>query len=202
MNRTPALISVLIVIICILAALAYKFFLDRGQDATHRTQPPAIAVPAGGGVGQALPPVSNPALKKRGLIYVVSPSGGDDNNLVAEPVVWRSPQSPALDSLNALAQADNSPLPSGTHLRGVKLADGLATVDFSREFQENFHGGDTQEAQTINSILRTLGQFPTIDRVQILVEGRPIEALSQLPISGPLDVIRPDAVRQAQNSGG
>ncbi len=200
MNRTPALVAVLIMIVAILAALSYKFFLDRNQDATHRTSPPAIAVPLGG-VGQAMPPVSGPVPKARGLIYVVGASGGDDNDLVAQSVAWPSPQSPARDSLNALVQADNSPLPVGTRLRGVKIADGLATVDFSREFQNNFHGGDTQEAQTVNSVLLTLGQFPNIDRVQILVEGKPIDALSQLPIASPLDVIRPDTVRQAANGG-
>lgn len=201
MNRTPALIGVLIVILIILAALAYHFFRGRPLNGPPGTQPPAIAVPTG--LGRSLPPsadLSTP--RKKGLIYVVSPTGGDDNNLVPQQVVWHSSRRPALDSLNALAQADNSPLPPGTQIRGINISDGLATVDFTREFQTNFHGGDTQEAQTINSILRTLGQFSSIDRVQIWVEGKPIDALSQLPISGPLDVIRPETVRQARSGGG
>ena len=138
---------------------------------------------------------------KKGVIYVVSATGGDDNNLVAHAVTWQPTQTPALASLNTLSHAADSPLPTGTEVRGVKIVDGLATVDFSREFQANFHGGDTQEAQTVNSVLLTLGQFPSIERVQILVEGKPIDALSQFQISDPLDVIRPTPGRRVQVGG-
>ncbi len=139
---------------------------------------------------------------KTGVIYLVSDSGGDDNNLVAHTIPLAHSQSPARDALQALIDADHSPLPDGTALRSIKIADGLATVDFSREFQSHFHGSETQEAQTVNSVLRTLGQFDAIERVQFLVDGKSIDALSQLPLSGPLDVIRPSVTRAARATGG
>lgn len=139
---------------------------------------------------------------KTGVIYTVSDSGGDDNNLVAHTIPLAHSQSPARDALQALIDTDHSPIPDGTSLRGIKIADGLATVDFSREFQSHFHGSETQEAQTVNSVLRTLGQFDAIERVQFLVDGKPIDALSQLPLSGPLDVLRPTPTRAARASGG
>ena len=138
---------------------------------------------------------------KKTVIYTVGDRGGDDNDLVAHPVSLRHSQSPARDALQALIDVPSSPIPTGTKLLGLKIVDGLATVDLYSEFQSNFHGSDTQEAQTVNSVLRTLGQFPTIDRVQFLMEGKPIDALSQLPLSGPLDVIRPASTRTADTGG-
>ncbi len=127
-----------------------------------------------------------------GVIYV--PQG---DTLTAQTVPLQSAH-PARDALRALCDADASPLPAGTRLRSIKVTDGLATCDFSHDLRDNFHGSETQEAQTVNAILQTLGQFPAIERVQILVDGKPIDALSQLPLAGPLDVIRPDSVQQAR----
>jgi len=136
------------------------------------------------------------------VIYTVSQSGGDDNNLVAHTVRLAHSQSPARDALEALIHSDNSPIPEGTRLRSIKVEGGLATVDLSAEFQSHFHGSETEEAQTVNSVLRTLGQFASIDRVQFLVDGKPIDALSQLPLSGPLDVLRPGPAPTAVAAGG
>jgi spore germination protein GerM len=144
---------------------------------------------------------SAPVALDHGLIYTVNTKGGDQNDLAPRTIALSHPESPARSALEALTEADDSPLPAGTKLRSVKIEDGLASVDFSQEFQTNFHGSETEEAQAINSILRTMGQFPSVTRVQILVEGKAIDALSQLDISGPLEVIRPDPVRQAESDG-
>ena len=80
----------------------------------------------------------------------------------------------------------------GTKLESINIADGTATLDFSRELVANFHGGDTDEANAVNGILKTMGQFPTVNKVQMLVAGRPVESLGgMLVISQPLTVIRP-----------
>ena len=152
---------------------------------------------------EASPAETKPTLapQKTGVIYTVSQTGGDDN-LVAHTVPLAHSQSPARDALEALIHADNSPIPEGTSLRSIKVADGLATVDLSGEFQAHFHGSETEEAQTVNSVLRTLGQFASIDRVQFLMDGKPLDALSQLPLSSPLDVIRPTSTRDTAAAGG
>lgn len=139
---------------------------------------------------------------KTAVIYTVSDKGGDDNDLVAHAIPLTHTQSPAREAIQSLLDDPHSPLPNGTTLRGLKIAEGLATVDFSSEFQTHFHGSDTQEAQTVNSVLRTLGQFDTIERVQFLVEGKPIDALSQLSLSSPQDVIRTAPARAASASRG
>lgn len=82
----------------------------------------------------------------------------------------------------------SNPIPEGTKLLGVEVKDGLAIVNFSHEFRDNFQGGSTGEALLIGAILRTLGQFSEIRQVSILVEGKPISSLGHLDLSGRLDV--------------
>ncbi len=61
-------------------------------------------------------------------------------------------------------------LPAGTEILGLTIKDGLATVDFSQEVL-NANVGSTGEALGIASIVNTLTEFPTINRVQFFVEG-------------------------------
>lgn len=120
----------------------------------------------------------------------------------APPVVAASnivSNTPAQDALAALSTQTNSPLPAGTHLLSINLANGLASVDFSHELQTNFTGGDMQGIRTVSAVLRTLGQFSTIDRVQFLVEGKPVDTLGgMLSLSAPLPVIRPAGAAPSQ----
>jgi germination protein M len=162
----------------------------------HSGEPPHLIAPSPPVTTPVPPPAPTPQTTppKKGVVYVPSggQSGGDQNDLVPISISFDNPDQPALSSIKYLINTPNSPIPNGTKVKRVKIVDGLATVDFSHEFRDNFHGGGTEEAQTINSVLKTLGQFPDIQQVQILVEGKPIDALSNLEISKPLDVIRPE----------
>ena len=71
-------------------------------------------------------------------------------------------------------------VPQGTRLLSpVKVKKGIATLDLSKEFVDNFSGGSDQEALTLNSIAHTLvsNSDGKIDKVQILVEGKTAESL-------------------------
>ncbi len=61
----------------------------------------------------------------------------------------------------------------------VKVKGNVATIDLSKEFQENFSGGLDQEALTLNAIIHTLvtNSEGKVKRVRILVEGEPVETL-------------------------
>ncbi len=62
-------------------------------------------------------------------------------------------------------------LPADTGVLGIKIEQGLATVDFSAEvLQANV--GATGEALGIASIVNTLTEFPTVQKVQFTVDGR------------------------------
>ena len=114
----------------------------------------------------------------------------------AQPAMKHTGHDPARSAICALISSPQSPLPKGTALRDIKVVKGLATVDFSREIQTNFRGGDSREIAIANGILTTLGQFPTIRQVQILVAGKPVESLGGLLlISGPMDTIRPETAQ-------
>ncbi|MDO8585740.1 MAG: GerMN domain-containing protein [Armatimonadota bacterium] len=78
-------------------------------------------------------------------------------------------------------------IPRGTRVLSLNVDRGLATLDLSREFVNNFHGGSRQESLTVEAILRTLTQFREITRVRILVEGRSVDTLGgHLVLSEPL----------------
>lgn len=196
MKKTPVLVARAILGLAVVAAGSSLLSLGCHHTPPSPPPPPLSETPSTGeptppstGEGSTTSPLKPP--KNGGVIYVPSDHGGDDNDLAPRPAHLARSASPARDSIKELIRAPHSPIPSGTTLRGIKIEDGLATVDFSSDFQTNFHGSDTEEAQTINSVLLTLGQFPTINRVQILVEGKPIDALSQLSINEPLPVLRP-----------
>lgn len=115
----------------------------------------------------------------------------------AAPVTTLPAPAPAQEALTVLAGRPDSLLPSGTKLLSIRIADGLATANFSHELRDNFTGGDSGETHTVNAILQALGQFPTISRVQILVEGKPVDSLGGLlSLSDPLPVIRTAAPEQ------
>ena len=180
------------------ALLPLTLFLGACGHNNPPSAPPVASAPAPPAETQA--PQGPPQPVREGVIYTPSSDGsGDDNELAAHAVKFENSDDPARESLNALVAAKDTPLPAGSELRGVKIENGLATVNFSTELKSNFHGGDTQEAQAVNSILKTLGQFPTISKVQILVDGSPVESLGgHFEISEPLDVIRAPETKQAR----
>jgi hypothetical protein len=61
-------------------------------------------------------------------------------------------------------------LPADTRILGLTIENNLATVNFSQEVL-NANVGSTGEALGIASIVNTLTEFPTIERVQFFVEG-------------------------------
>jgi len=94
-------------------------------------------------------------------------------------------------------------IPTGTKLVSpVRVDKGVATVDFSREFADNFSGGSDQEALTVNSIVHTLvsNSSGKVRSVRILVEGKTVETLGgHLDLTGPITadstLLRPGSIR-------
>lgn len=79
-------------------------------------------------------------------------------------------------------------IPAGTRLRDIDIHDGVATVDFSREFVDNHGGGSSGELLTVYSVVDALTQFPTVQKVQFLVEGQKVETLAgHMDLAGPVE---------------
>lgn len=78
-------------------------------------------------------------------------------------------------------------IPPGAGLKDINIKDGLAIVDFNRDLKSKHWGGSTAELLTVYSIVNTLTQFPTVKKVQILIEGEHAQTLAgHLDISKPL----------------
>ncbi len=71
-------------------------------------------------------------------------------------------------------------LPVRTKCLNLKIDDnGIAIVNFNRALIKDHPGGSTGEIMTTYSIVNSLViNFPQIKKVQILIEGRPIETIS------------------------
>jgi hypothetical protein len=66
--------------------------------------------------------------------------------------------------------------PAESLLLGVNIADGTATVDMSREFEAG--GGSALILGRLAQLVYTLTEFPSIDRVRLLLDGQSVETFS------------------------
>lgn len=69
-------------------------------------------------------------------------------------------------------------IPEGTRLLDISIDKGVCRVDLSRQFRDNHWGGSSGEILTVYSLVNTLTQFDTVEKVEILVEGRKIDTLA------------------------
>lgn len=68
-------------------------------------------------------------------------------------------------------------LPENTEIRGMSIKDGLCRVDFSQHVLNTT--SYEQEQNMISALTYTLTEFPTIDKVEVVVEGKELAALSK-----------------------
>jgi germination protein M len=60
-------------------------------------------------------------------------------------------------------------IPAKTEILGIDVRDGIAVIDFNRHFLD--YGSPESEKSIIASVVYTMTEFDTIDKVQILVNG-------------------------------
>jgi germination protein M len=66
-------------------------------------------------------------------------------------------------------------IPDGTELLGLSIANGIATVDLTSEFESG--GGSASMSMRLAQVVFTVTQFPTVKGVQFALDGEPIEVL-------------------------
>jgi hypothetical protein len=93
------------------------------------------------------------------------------------PAVARAALTQLLAGPPAGERADglSSAIPTGTTLRDVSLADGVATVDLDGEFDDG--GGSASMLGRVAQVVATLTRFPTIERVAFRIDGKPVDAI-------------------------
>lgn len=80
-----------------------------------------------------------------------------------------------------------APLPKGTELLDVKIKDGIATLNLSKNFKNNFEGGATGEQMVLYSIVNSLTSLPDVKSVEFLLEGeQTVAILGSLDTSTPV----------------
>ncbi|QZY54059.1 GerMN domain-containing protein [Crassaminicella profunda] len=61
-------------------------------------------------------------------------------------------------------------IPANTEIRGMNICEGLCKVDFSSDFLNYF--SKEEETALVKAVTYTLTEFPTIDRVQVMIDGK------------------------------
>lgn len=70
------------------------------------------------------------------------------------------------------------PIPGKCGVKSVKIKDGVATIDFTKDFAEVAQNSDGGH-QAVQAVLFTASQFPGVKKVSILVEGQPFHTEPQ-----------------------
>jgi len=118
-----------------------------------------------------------------------------DNNgtILMKGVIRPIPQSdsPLRDALETLLKGPTSEeinlglltmIPEGTMLRGVTVRGDTAYIDFSESFRFNSLGIEGMKAQ-LRQVVYAATEFPTVKRVQFLIEGKRVDYLGTEGVS-------------------
>lgn len=112
----------------------------------------------------------------------------DENKITLQgmmrPIYYDS--SPLTETLEALISGLTSSelnkgllslIPSGTELLGISVSNMTATINFNQALSFNNFGQEGLEAE-LKQIVYTATEFPTVDKVQILINGQKKQFLS------------------------
>lgn len=171
-----------------------------GSPPAETTSEPAETPPVAGSEEATAEPeetpetaTANPLATVR--VYIYFPSDEDDS-LHGESREIFNTASPVDRAKQIVSDLISGPrwrgnlpsLPAGTRLRQIYvMGNGIAYCDFTSSLKEGMSGGTTTELMAVYSIVNSLVlNIREIDRVGILIEGRPCETLN-----GHLDLRRP-----------
>jgi spore germination protein GerM len=149
---------------------------------------PSADVASGQPATEASPAPARPESEARERsIYFVKI---DDSGMVYTSPVKRRitvSTSPLVNTLNLLLQGPTdaeqrqgftSLIPDGVLIQSVRIASNTAIISFNENFMFNSYGAEGYVAQ-LRQIIWTATEFPNIQDVQILIEGRRIEFLGE-----------------------
>ncbi len=161
----------------VIAAAAAGYFLARGSE--HAV---SLGLPPGTGAGTTTgaQQTGTPAAARTIQVWFTR-----DGRIAEALRTYKPTRKVATAALNALlggpvaaerAAGLSSEIPSGTRLLGITIANGVANVDLSSDYES---GADTRTQQLrLAQIVYTLTQFPTVSSVRFSVEGTPVPVLS------------------------
>jgi spore germination protein GerM len=129
---------------------------------------------------------AEPARKTReSVLYFIRLSDAGEITLAKTPREIHTADAPLTDTLRALAAGPTekesktgctSLIPAESKLLSVAVRDGIAFVNFDENFRFNAFGREGYNGQ-VKQLVYTATEFPTIQAVQILINGSKIDYL-------------------------
>ncbi len=139
-----------------------------------------------------VPPVgTNGVVKHNTMQLTLYYPSADAAHLVTEVRSFPINDSPARIAVEALLGGTNQPqtakvFPPNTKLRRLWIKDEVAYVDFNKAILKG-SGGSASEILLVTSVVNTLTEFPSVEKVKFLVEGKAIDTLyGHMDLSEPL----------------
>jgi germination protein M len=151
---------------------------SEAPDVTPGTSPSPSAVPTGS------PEVTPSPSGETKIVRAYFILGGGPGTEGLVPYLFEVPatQAIATAAINALldsstidadTRADlSSAIPAGTELLGLTIANGIATIDLSSEFESG--GGSASTLYRLGQVVYTLTQFSTVKSVVFQIEGQTV----------------------------
>ena len=140
--------------------------------------------------------------KREVLLYFSDSEGGYLIGEKREILKKNEIKEEAKETINELIKGPKGKLiptlPPRTRLLNLQINDsGLAKVNFNPALSKDHPGGSSAEMMTVYSIANSLAlNFPQIKRVQILIDGKPIDTIAgHLSLRQPIPS-KPDLIRR------
>lgn len=162
---------------------------SRPPAPTSSTVPAESAAPNGSAAPSAdastvpATPIPTPSTTVRVYFYLGGQPGSDGLVPVERSVVGGDTVTGAMTALLAGPTSEEagdrtitSAIPEGSRLLGLTVADGVATVDLSREYESG--GGSLSMFVRLGQVVFTLTQFPEITSVVFSIEGQRVTVFS------------------------
>ena len=145
--------------------------------------------------------------KREVLLYFSDSEGeyliGEKREILKKNDLKEEAREAMIELINGPREKLTPTLPPRTKLLTLQINEaGLAKVNFNLALSKDHPGGSSAEMMTVYSIVNSLSlNFPQIKRVQILIEGKPIETIAghlslRQPISSKPDLIKRQIKRQ------
>ncbi len=147
-------------------------------ESPDTTEPAATTTPASTApVSTPAPttPTTNPTLVDVRIYLLRGERLAVTHRQVEGPAVLRNALAELLEGPTDSERAAglHTEIPDGTTLRDLKLADGLATVDLSRDYERG--GGTLSMTARLAQVIFTATQFDNADEVLFWLDGAPVE---------------------------
>ena len=93
-------------------------------------------------------------------------------------------------------------IPDGTKVNKAEVKGDILYLDLSKEFIDNHSGGETQESNTIYSIVNTMTNLTEVNSVKILIDGEENKAFNDnlIKFDDPFVVIKDEDIKENSNN--